>query len=449
MKKKIVSVLVLIIICLSFSYAQNKKSSTKVPAVSSEERASSVTFANGLKAFYSQDFAGAEKEFLKVIASRPNNAPAYYMMGKVKSEQRDYAASEFYLTKAVNLDKKNIWYLVALADVLDDQGNYEKSVPVWSKICAAEPRNEYYLFYYADACFHTGNYKQVITLYDKMEQVMGVSEELTSAKVELWLHLDDVKSAVGEYDKLIKMDPNNEEYYIRAAEIYLTNQMSEKAMPYFEKMLKINPNNPEAQFVMASYYEQKGDASAAFSSWLFSFKSPDIPLDRKLPVMRRYLASLATSAPTKEQYELSAALTEAHPEAVEGWAALGSLSLKEKKYAAAANYFEKAIAIDLSQYALWQDYLYCLAQSREYDKIISKEADILELFPTNSMIYFTFGVAYLNTSRAEKSLSYFEKAIEYSYDNAEKKRIYGMMANAYHELGNASKEAEFRAKAER
>ena len=450
MEKRIIWIFVFIISFCTIGYSQNKKGGTpKVPVVTSEERAASVTFANGLKAFYSQNYAGAEKEFLSLVSSRSSHAPSYFMLGKLKAEQRNFSEAEYYLSKAVSADKKNIWYLVELAKVLDEQGNYEKSAEVWKKICDAEPTNEYYLFYYSDACLHIGKYKEVIGIYNKMEQLMGYNEELTAAKVEIWLHLDDVKNAVGEYDKLIKAEPWNEKHYIHAAGIYVTNRMPDKAVPYFEKVLKLNPDNAEVQFVMADYYDQRGDKQAAYNAWLASFRSPDIDIARKLPTLRRFLSSLPSSSPTKEQYALSQALTEAHPDAVEGWAALGSLNLKEKKYGEAAANFERALAIDLSQYALWQDYLYCLAQAHEYKKVLEKEADVLELFPTSSMMYYTVGVAYLNTNQAQKSLAYFEKALGYTYDSAEKSRIYAMMANAYHELGDADMEQQFRNRASR
>lgn len=445
MRNRIIWLFVFVIFCFSNAYSQKQKKE-KAPVISSEVRASSVTFANGLKAFYSQNYAGAEKEFLAVVAKLPSHAPSYFMLGKLKAEQRDYAAAEYYLNKAASTDKKNIWYLVELAQVLDEQGNYEKSVKVWEKVCAAEPRNEYYLFYYSDACLHLGKYKEVIGIYDKMEQLIGYSEELTAAKVEIWLHLDDVKNAVGEYDKLIKAEPWNESHYIHAAGIYITNRMADKAVPYFEKVLQLNPYNAEVQLVMAEYYDQRGDKQAAYNAWLAAFRSKDIGVERKLPVMRRFLATLPSSNPTKEQYALAQALTEANPEAVEGWAALGSLKLKERKYPEAAVDFEHALTIDISQYALWQDYLYCLSQAHDYGKVLEKESDVLELFPTSSMMYYTVGVAHLNTGNAQKALTCFEKALEYTYDNAEKARIYTMMANACHELGDTAKEEQYRNK---
>ena len=138
MMKRIIGILIFVISFYSISYSQNKKKETaKLPVVTAEERSASVTFANGLKAFYSQNYTGAEKEFLSVVSSRPSHAPSYFMLGKLKAEQRDYAAAEYYLNKAAAADKKNVWYLVELAKVLDEQGSYEKSVKVWDKVCTA------------------------------------------------------------------------------------------------------------------------------------------------------------------------------------------------------------------------------------------------------------------------------------------------------------------------
>ena len=108
MEKRVIWIFVFVISLYSIGYCQ-KKSASKVPAVTSEERAASVTFANGLKAFYSQNYAGAEKEFLAVTATRPSHAPSYFMLGKLKAEQHNYAEAEYYLGKAVSADKKNVW----------------------------------------------------------------------------------------------------------------------------------------------------------------------------------------------------------------------------------------------------------------------------------------------------------------------------------------------------
>ncbi len=449
MKIKLIVSLIIITCCSLSAYPQKSKSpKSKSPVVTEQERQLSVHFADGLKEFYSQNYALADKEFRYVLAENDKHSAAYFMLAKINAEQKEYSLAEINLQKALSLDKKNVWYMIALAEVLDMKQNYEESSQMWSKVCDLKPESEYYIYYYSQACLNAKKYNEVIKAYSLLEKLVGVNNEITRAKVEIWLHLDDVKSAVKEYDMLIANNPYEEDYYIQASNIYVANNMPEKALPYFEKVLEINPNNAEIQLIMANYYNSKGDKKSAYNAFVKVFKSPTVSIDKKLPVLRSYLMTLPTAMPTAEQYELSRILTEVHPEAVEGWAAMGSLYLKEQKYEVAANYLEKAIEIDVAQYALWQDYLYCLAQVKNYTKIIDYANDIAELFPTNSMMNYTLGVAYLNTQNPQTALKYFETALKNSFDNGEKSRIYKMMGNAYHELQNETKAQEYWQKAQ-
>lgn len=436
--------IIIIIICSISVYAQKSKTPKgKSPVVTEQERKLSVYFADGVKEFYSQNYQEAEVKFRHVIAENPKNAAAFFMLSKIYLEKKDYSEALHNINSALALEKNNVWYMIALAKIYDTMHKYSESVKYWSKICDLNPQNEYYLMYYAEACLYSEKFKEVINVYTRLENLLGKNEEITAAKVELWLHLNDVKSAVHEYDMLIAENPDCETCYLKAAQIYISNEMPDKASPYFEKALKINPDNAEVQLTMASYYEYKGNKQAAFQAYLKAFQTSSLPIEKKLPVLRSYLKTLPISQPTTEQYALAKALTEVNYDAVEGWAAMGTLLLKDKKYEQASSYFEKALTIDVSQFALWSDYLYCLAQSKNYSKIIEKESDIVELFPTSSMMNYTLGVAYLNTENPQTAIVFLEKALKLSFDIGEKKRIYKMIGNAYHELKDEARAQEY------
>lgn len=444
MKLKAIAFVIAITCFTLNSYAQKSISNnSKQPIVSEQERKLSVYFADGVKEFYAENFQLAEEKFRYVIANNPNHATAYYMLGKIYKEKKEYSSAENYLQKAISIEKKNVWFIIELAHILDLQENYQQSIKYWAKVCELKPESEYYIYYYSQACIMTQNYKEVLKSYTKLEKLVGHNDEITRAKVEIWLFLNDVKNAVKEYDMLITEDPSNENYYLQAANLYIINNMQEKALPYFSKVMEINPDNAEIQLTMADYYNKIGEQEAAYNAYVKVFESPQITIDRKLPILRTFLLKLPTSMPSPQQYELSRILTKVHPDAVEGWAAMGSLCLKEKNYEQAAYFFEKAIHIEIAQYALWEDYLYTLSQIKDYQRIIDNEKDINELFPTNSMMAYTLGVAYLNSNNPEKALNYLEKALKNSFDNGEKSRIYKMMANAYHELGNETKAQEY------
>lgn len=443
--KRLSIFLLLLAVCLTVYPQKTKKNAGPTPS----ERMVSVEFANALRAYYTGNYETAEKAFHSVLSTQADHAAAYFMLGRMKADAESYSDAEYYLKQASQCDKNNVWYWHSLAQVLDSQSKFSESSKVWKQVCKMEPANEEFLLSYANALWNLGNAKELFKVMDQIENLVGVTEPITQAKVEIFLYKNDVKGAVGVYDKLIKKYPNNADYYVGAADIYMSNNMSSQAIPYLEKAAQLDANNGNVQQVLAFYYMRVGNEQAAFESAKAAMLSPDVELEKKLSILRVYLAPLSTSDPTDEQYQLATALLTANPDAVEGWASRASILLRQKKYQEAVPDFEMALSIDPSQYALWKDFMYCLARAKNYTRIIELEKDIVEIFPTNGMMNYTLGSAYMNTGKPEKAVPYFEKALKYTYDKVEQGHIYTSLADAYEAMGNSEKAAEYRQKAEK
>lgn len=441
--KRILILALVAALTLSVSFAQKK---SKAPVITHDQRVTSTMFANGLKDFYQGNYQNAEKNFMNVVQKDPKHATAYYMLGKVKKENEDWPAAEYFFQMANKNDKTNAWFVSELADVYDQQGKYKESAKIWSQVCKMQPNNEQFVINCADAYLQSGDVKNVMKYLDVLEQMEGPNEGITNFKVEILLYSNDVKGAVGVYDKLIKENPTEASYYAKAANIYLSNNMNDKAIPYLEKAIAIDPNNGEAQYVLGSYYYAQGDKDAAFLAHLSAIKALDVEVDKKLSVLKIYLSDMNDVSQAPKQLALARALTESEPETMEGWAATASVMVRQKNFEDAVPYFEKALDIDPAQYSLWQDFLYCLAKAQKYDKIIAMENDIVEMFPTNGMMNYTLGDAYLKTNHPAEALKYFEKSLKFTYDKNEQGYIYSAMAEAYEALGNAEKAAECRKK---
>ena len=443
--KRLSIFLLLLALCLTVYSQKTKKNVGPTPS----ERMVSVEFANALRAYYTGNYETAEKAFHSVLSTQADHAAAYFMLGRMKADAESYSDAEYYLKQASQCDKNNVWYWHSLAQVLDSQSKFSESSKVWKQVCKMEPANEEFLLSYANALWNLGNAKELFKVMDQIENLVGVTEPITQAKVEIFLYKNDVKGAVGVYDKLIKKYPNNADYYVGAADIYMSNNMSSQAIPYLEKAAQLDANNGNVQQVLAFYYMRVGNEQAAFESAKAAMLSPDVELEKKLSILRVYLAPLSTSDPTDEQFQLATALLTANPDAVEGWASRASILLRQKKYQEAVPDFEMALSIDPSQYALWKDFMYCLARAKNYTRIIELEKDIVEIFPTNGMMNYTLGSAYMNTGKPEKAVPYFEKALKYTYDKVEQGHIYTSLADAYEAMGNSEKAAEYRQKAEK
>ncbi|MDR1346000.1 MAG: tetratricopeptide repeat protein [Bacteroidales bacterium] len=402
-------------------------------------RAQSALFADGLREFYTDSYQAAEHIFRQVLFQNAKNSAAQYMLGKIRAQVKDYSGAAYYFDEAVKIDKNNVWYKAERAKNLVNLGDYNAAAQAWEEVCKLEPKNEVFLYNLSDCYVNLGKYQEVIKVYNRMEKLVGPNEELTRAKRNIYLYFNDLKSAVGEYDKLIKENPGNLDFYVAAGDIYMSNNVPDKALPYYEKVLQIEPNHPQANLSIASYWLLQGDADQSFKSYLLAFESKELEKEAKLPVLRSYLAQAIrsrNSADIQRTAQLAAALTEANSNAVEGPATQGSLCLFQADYSNAKDFFAQALAIDNTQYSLWQDYFSALERLGDYPAITERAEEAAELYPTNAVLLYTIANAYLKNGQLNEALDWFKPAATFAFDSDLLGSIYFRMAEIYSDMHN-------------
>lgn len=418
-----------------------KNNKTASQKVTEAERSQSSQFADALREYYADDHLSAEKSFRKILSLNERHAPSYYMLYKIKKEQKRYNDAISYLNEALKIDSKNSWYKEELATTYDLVESYDKSAKLWLALSKEKPTMEHYLFSLADAYLNLKKFEKVIRVYDKLEVIMGYNDEITEAKKNIWLYLNKVQKAANEYDRLIKEFPSEIKYYISAGNIYLTNDYPNKALPYFEKAAQINPQDVQLQIAFYDYYKTVGNKSAAYNALLNLIRNRDFPVEDKLGSVKSLFSAFmlnitGDNLSKKDMLEIVTTFTQYQPEVADGWSFLATLHLIDNKYEEGRAALEKVLALDVSRYTVWEDYFYVLSRLNDFKTLISKDESVHELFPTNAMLLYTLGVAYLNEKRPERASELFKEAMPFAFDNFLLAKIYYMLGNANFELNN-------------
>ena len=439
MKKIYWFVALLVLQCFFPLYAQKNAKQEKILGITDEERKQSTIFADGLRAFYSDDYTVAEKDFRSVISHNPQNDAAFFMLSKIRRSNNDYAGAAYYLGEARKINKQNEWYIVEMAEVCDALGDFKQSSKLWEEICKLKSENEFYLFALAESYLNQEKFTEVIKVYDRMEKLLGMNDDISDAKKNIYLYLNDVKSAVGEYERLIKMYPYEVKYYIQAANIYLTNNYPDKALAYLEQALAIDRNNPLTHLSLANYYQIKGKNDDSYRSLVIAFRSPNLVLEEKMPILRNYFSNAYKTKDDKEirrTRNLVDALIEAHPESVEAWVTLASLQMLKGAYQEARVNFEKVLSLDNTNFNIWENYILVLMQLKDWQTIINNAEEVTELFPTNSVMLYSIGLAYQNLKHSDKAIHYLNQASMFAYESNLLADIYNVMGDAYLDMNN-------------
>lgn len=434
--------ILLLAVIFSTSYdifAQKEQKKVKKTVVSEETRKQSGIYAEGLRAFYSDNYTEAETNFRKVIELNSKNDAAYYMLARIYRLKKDYTNALTYIGEAIKLDKSNVWYKVELAEIYDIQNDYKKSAKLWEEISKLKPENEFYLMNLGDAYVGSEQYAKIIDVYNRLEILMGYDENITNAKVNVWLYINDIKHALGEYDKLIKEFPNELHNYVSAGKVCQSNNMPEEAVRYFSAALKVNPDYAEANMAIADYYLNQDRYDMAFDALLKGFAVSDIKAEEKLPALKKYFSAAIrtpSNVTTRQCEQLAMAFKEAHPDRIEGYASMATMMMLTKQYPEAQEYFEQALGIDGSTFSLWEDYFFCLSKKGDFKTMITKGKEVLELFPTNASMLYNIAYAYYSEQQYDEAIELLQQALTYSYDNNLLANVYNLLGDCYKSLGN-------------
>jgi tetratricopeptide (TPR) repeat protein len=427
-------------------FAQKQNKTDKQAELITTERAQSMIFADGLREFYSQNYSAATKSFQNVITQNPKHDAAYYLLHKVAVEQKDYLLASHYLKEAIKLNKKNEWYPIDLANVFEKLGDYASAAKIWEEVCKVKYQNEYYLMSLANNYLQLGKLQEVIKVYDKIENLLGKNDDLTETKKNIWLYLNDVKNAVREYEKLLELYPYEIGYYITAGEIYLSNNMPDKAFPFFQKAIQIDANNGALNLILADYYEKMKSPQDSFNALLKAFTCKELEIEEKLPTLRKYIANafrLQTPEIMEKTEQLAQTFSNSHPYDLEGWATLAKLSTLKNQYQDAISLYEKCIALDESQYAIWEDYFYVLSKIEDYKSIVSHTKLVEEYFPTNAKLQYGLALALYKEKQYDSALKAAKQALSFTFENSFVAELNLLLGDIAIELGDKEEAVKY------
>lgn len=432
-KYRIICLIIFLIPVVLFAQDKKERKGTKNPQITQETRINSAKYADGIRAFYSKNFTEAEEVFRSIINEDSKNDAVYFMLSRIKEEQKDYSGAISYITQAINLNEENIWYQVALANLYDQIGDFKNSEKVWKKVCNSVTNNEYYLYSLANALLKNEKYEEVIKTFDKMEEIIGLNDDLTDTKKNIWLYLNKVDKAVGEYEKLIQVYPYEVRYYVIIGQIYMVNGLKDNALNYYKKGEAIDSSNLQLLMAFLDYYNELKDNNQRINYLKKLFTITD-QSEMILPIFKKEIQNIQKSK-QKEQIEIGIKYGEsfikANPEIGEGYGILAQLyTLNDNSYKA-LELSTQAIAKNDQTYETWHIYLTQLFNNEKYSEIIGKANDIEVLFPTQSYLLSLLGYSYYKTNQYDDAAKYLKMSLEFSFENSFSSEIAAFLGDIY------------------
>ncbi len=350
-----------------------------------------------------------------ILRENPDNYAAAYQIARIFSEQEEYDKALAMSRKAVKGDRDNTWYRMLEADILHRMGRFGEAAAAYEALAEKQPDEALVYTQWAYQLVKDGQIKNAIRVYDKLEKQIGLTEEIIQRKHKLYLGMGDHDRAARELERLISAYPSQIAFRHELAEFYEQIGEREKARRVYRDILAIAPEDPEAQLALAGGKPGgQSDALRFLASLKPVFEDPTAPIDLKvtriLPLIQEAVDE-GDPQLTAALLELTSILEEVHPEEAKGYAASADLLYWSGRREAARDKYARALSLDDTVYPVWEQYLFLLAEMRDFPALEEATEDALDIFPNQARIYYLAGLALQRQQKNEEAIRLLQQAL--------------------------------------
>lgn len=380
----------------------------------------------------------AENLFKECLKIDPTSSAVKYELGNIYRFNGLYDTALKFGKECANDDQKNEWYQLLYIECLHNKRQYSLAAEVYARLIKNYPNRSDFYEGLAAEYMYGGNYEKSYKTYDELEKKFGQNEAFSLNKIKLLKQLKKNSEVEIELKKLIQSNTSDARYYSYLAEFYQETNMNDKAMDTYQEILKIDPKNPMIHLALADYYKSQNDKENFYKEIKIAFENPDLEVDTKLKILISYYELTDINTTYKQQAtELCDILLKLHPNSAEAHSINADFLIKDKKIKEARDEYEKAIKLDKSSYAIWNQLMSMEAELGDYKSLEAHSAEAMELFPNQSLPYFFNGISNSTLKNYKKAIESLNDGLEFVYNNNP------LLSSFYSTLGdtyNATKE---------
>lgn len=378
------------------------------------------------------NYPEAENLLIQALHINPSSGAANYELATIYAYRNNRKQSLAFSKKAAALDSKNIWYQLLYIDCLKENKQIGEAINAYQKLLKDFPEHIDLYYELANLYIYEGKGNEAIKVYDRIERLEGVTEESSLSKFKIYKAMNNTEKALSEIQKLIGLFPKESKYYGILGQLYLEKGESDKALAAYNDLLKVDPTNAYVHLSLADYYRKQKQNGKAYQEIKIGFASKDIDIDTKVKILLSFYSVSESFTDLRDDADtLCQLLVVAHPDEAKAFSIYGDFLYRDRKLTEAREQYRKAIALDKSKYALWNQLLIIESELNDYASMEKESKETMELFPTQPLPYFFNGVSNIQLKRFEPAVTALNDGLEFVYDNEP------ILAQFYANLGDA------------
>ena len=392
-------------------------------------------YFEGLHEKLMENYPQAAVSFNKVLDVDPANDAAMYELANMSLAQNKPTEAERLIRNAVTVAPDNEWYWSFLSEIYKKTNNISELVLVLEELIRLRPDKEEHYFDRANAFMILKKTDKAVAAYDEIESKFGSSPELSSANQRILLQQGKPEQVEQALETQIKKDPDDVRNYLYLSDVFIKSGNRDKAIEVLNRAKAIAPTNAIVRLALADNYKALKQFDNTFIELKVAFADPNLNIDEKVRIVLSFFPMFADFTARAYANELASIMTKVHPDEAKAFAIYGDVLFQDKKYTEARDSYKKALKLNDQIYQIWYQLIRIEVSQGDFQQAVADGEEALTVFPNQAELYLYTGIAYSQTKKYDKAVSYLKNAAELETEDPEIRiQIYSTLGDAYNAL---------------
>lgn len=402
-------------------------------------------FYESLKQKGIENYDKAVTSLQKCIKLKPNDAVAYFELGKNYLSLKDYRSAQDSFEKATQLDPKNKWYWLGIYDVSYETKNYPLAIETIQKIMVFD---EEYKDDLISLYMITNQFDKALVAINEMNDKYGKSEDRDRYRLQI---LSQGKYQNAEIDNLIeqiKQHPKEESNYVNLIFLYSKSEETDKALNVVKQLAKEIPTSEWAQVSLFKVYLDANQADKAIKAMNVILGSSKIDSKIKHRTLNEFLIYTNKNPQYAADLEKAISYFDNDP-SVDVAKEIGKFYHSKGQFENAIKYYEKDLKANSetdreTNLLLLEAY----AQMKQFEPMTKRAMSMIEVYPSQPQFYYYAGLGNNQLKQFKNAKTVLEIGLDYVVEDKTLEANFNIqLGEAYNGLGDAKKKEEYFLKA--
>jgi tetratricopeptide (TPR) repeat protein len=375
----------------------------------------------------------------------PQNAVVYFELGKNYLASKDYPNAFSSFQKASEIDPTNKWFFIGMYDVNYATSDYQGAIKTVDKLIKFDPKFKEDL---TSLYMNTGQFDAALELINELNETVGKSDRRESYKLQILSQGKYQNAEIANLIQQINKYPQEESNYISLIYYYSKNDAIDKVLETAQKLEKAIPTSEWAQVSLFKFHIDKNEGAKAVTAMNIVLASKKIDNKIKHRILNEFLIYAYANQQYMPDLEKAVRYFDSDPN-INVSKEIGKYHQNKKNWKEAIRYYElaneKSTAVDIETNLLL---LQAYAETQQFELVVKKADELLELFPAQPQFYFYSGLGYNQLKQFKKAKDVLEMGMDYVVEDIPLEANFNIqLGESYNGLGDDKKKEFYFSKA--